>query len=232
MVDCGRMRRILLAIFAFVLSENAFAQISAQASIASDYVFRGVSLTDGRPTAAVEIDYDSPTGWFAGALATETHLYGETRYEPEYVVDVGYAHALGAGLTWEAGATYSIFSDFSIWNYAEVFAGVLGERWNARLYCASDYFGRGRRTYYAEFNYAQPLAAHWRLLGHVGLLQGSKVSFDPHARTLDASIGVAAKFGNTSFAVKRSLTNHDNYLYPLATASDRGAWTVSLAYSY
>jgi len=226
------MCRILFVLFTLTLAQVSIAQVSAQTSVVSDYVYRGVSLTQGRPVATIEVDYDDPSGWFAGALASETHLYGQRHYETEIVVDAGYAHALTPGLTWEAGATYSYFNAFTFWNYAEVFAGLLGERWNARLFYANDYFGRDRRSWYGEFNYTQPLDAHWRLLGHVGVVRSSRTPFDPHTQVLDASIGVAAKFGSASFALKRSVMNHDNYLYSPAGAPERGKWVVSAAYSY
>jgi uncharacterized protein (TIGR02001 family) len=226
------MRRALVALLLLLPGASALAQVSAQATVASDYLFRGVSLTDGRPAASLEINYDDSSGWFAGGLATATYLYGEHHYEPEYIVDVGYAHALSAGLTWEVGATYAVFADFTFWNYVETFVGLLGERWNARLYYAPDYFGRGQRAAYAEFNYAQPLDEHWRLLGHVGVVHHSDVSFDPHSRTLDASVGIAARYGNVSFALKRSMLNHENSLYPTDAPSGRGNWLLSVAYSY
>ncbi len=227
------MRRALIALLLVLLpGASAFGQVSVQTSVASDYLFRGVSLTDGRPTASLEVNYDDSSGWFAGGLATATYLYGESHYEPEYIVDAGYAHALNAGLTWEVGATYAVFADFTFWNYTETFVGVLGERWNARLYYAPDYFGRGRRTAYAEFNYAQPLDEHWRLLGHVGVVHDSDVSVDPHSRTYDASVGIAARYGSVSFALKRSTLNHENSLYPIDTASGRGNWLLSVAFSY
>jgi uncharacterized protein (TIGR02001 family) len=226
------MRRICFALLALLPGASALAQVSAQAGIASDYVFRGVSLTQGRPVATLEVDYDAAAGWFAGGLATATHLYTERRYEPEYVIDAGYAHALDAGLTWEVGATYAVFGNYTFWNYAELFAGVLGERWNARLYHAADYFGRGKRTWYGEFNYALPLDAHWRILAHAGAVEISRTALDPKRRTLDASVGVAAKFGSASLEIKRSVTNHESYLYPLEPSQARGAWIVSVAYSY
>ena len=232
MVDRGRMRRHLIALLALCWSGGAIAQISAQVSLASDYIYRGVTLTDNRPTAMVELNYDSPNGWFASGLATETRFFGERHYEPEYVVDAGYAHALAAGLTWEAGASYSVFSKATFWNYSEAFVGVLGEHWNARLYYSPDYFGRGRRTWYAQFDYAQPLVEHWNLIGHVGSFKSSGGEEDPHGHTFDASLGIAAKFGSASFELKRSIADHDNYLYPLAPTTRRDNWIVSVAYSY
>jgi len=226
------MRRILFVLLVLAPIDRTFAQISAQASIASDYVYRGVSLTQGRPVAALEVGYDSPSGWFAGALATATHLYGQKNYEPEYVLDLGYAHTLTPGLTWEVGATRSIFASYAFWNYSEAFVGLLGERWNARIYYASDYFGRGRQSWYGEFNYAQPLDEHWRFLAHAGMVQATKSASNPHSQVLDASIGLAARFGATSFAIKRSALNHDNYLYSSVSTAEPGTWVVSLAYSY
>ncbi len=226
------MRHVVVALLALLPGCNALAQVSAQVNVASDYVFRGVSLTDNRPAAAAEVNYDSSIGWFAGAQISQTRLYAESHAEPEFVVDAGYAYTLGSGLTLEAGATYSIFPNFTFWNYHETFVGLLAQSWNARLYYAPDYFGRGGRTLYVEFNYVHALDERFRLLAHLGALRSTPVPVEGHARTLDASLGIGAKFGNGSIEFKRVATDHASYLYPLAAAADRGEWVLSLSYAY
>jgi uncharacterized protein (TIGR02001 family) len=226
------MYRGILALIGLLLAGDALAQVSAQVSAASDNVYRGVSLTDSRPAAAAELNYDSDAGWFVGGQASETRLYREYGDHPEYTVDAGFAHALTAQLTWEAGATYSTFPGFTFWNYAEGFAGVLGENWNARIYYSPNYFGRQQRTVYAEFNYSHALGERLRLLAHVGALQGLSAAAGESNRTLDASVGVGAKFNGIHVQFAWVTTNRTNFLYPIDGSGDRQKWVLSLAYLY
>jgi hypothetical protein len=50
--------------------------------------------------------------------------------------------------------------------------GLLGERWNLRLYHSPDYYGSGQRSVYGEFNLRWPVAKGVGLMGHVGVLRG------------------------------------------------------------
>jgi uncharacterized protein (TIGR02001 family) len=229
------MRRFAFALSlsaTFGVAGDALAQVSAQISIASDNVFRGVSLSDGRASAALEVNYDNDAGWFTGAQISSTHLARENHDNPKLVVDAGYAHALTSKLTWEVGATYSAFPGFTYWNYGEAFAGVLAENWNARLHYAPDYFGRQRRTLYAEYNYQYALNQRWRVIAHVGALRSSPAAADGRAWAYDGSLGLAARFGSTTLTFRRVATDRSNYLYPLAPTSERADWVMSLAWSY
>ncbi|MGH8124203.1 MAG: TorF family putative porin [Rudaea sp.] len=215
-----------------MLAGNALAQVSAEVSIASDNVFRGISLTENRAAPAVDLAFDGSAGWFVGGMASTTQFYGQTHTSPEAVVDAGYAQVTSSGLTWEAGATYSIFSNFAFWNYSEAFVGLLSENWNARLYYSPDYFGRRERTLYAEFNYSHALGDRLRLLSHLGALQGSSRFATSNPRTLDASLGLGAKLGSVNMQLKWVTRNRGSLLYPVAFADSRHEWVLSLAYSY
>lgn len=229
------MRRYLPGCCAAVLLGAActvHAQVSAQLSVTNDNVFRGVSLSDGRASAAAEVNYDSDAGWFAGGQVSSTRLAGEHHDNPELVVDAGYAHALTSKLTWEAGATYSTFPNFTFWNYGEAFAGVLAENWSTRLRYSPNYFGRRRRTLYAEYDFQYPLDERWRVIAHVGALHSAPAGADGRAWAYDGSLGIAARFGSMTIAFRRVAIDRSNYLYPLAPTSGRADWVVSLAWSY
>jgi uncharacterized protein (TIGR02001 family) len=217
-----------IALLAAWPAQPAFAQISGQASIASDNTFRGVSLNDERPTASLELDYDSPDGWFVAGLATQARLFTQRSASAQFIADAGYAHTLASGLTWELGATRYSFPKVSFYNYTEVFAGLSSHNWNARLYYAPDYFGRNRRTLYAEFNYVQPLDARWRLLGHLGYLRDGLGGQTLDIRTLDASAGLGAKIASFDIQLKWVATNRPTYFYPVATADGRSEWVASV----
>jgi uncharacterized protein (TIGR02001 family) len=220
-----------VAACAVLLSCSAQAQWSAQVGAASDYVYRGVSLNDDRPAAMAAVNYDSAAGWYLGAQVGETRLYGERHTEPLWIADVGYAHALTSQLSWEIGVTYSVFSHFTFWNYAETFVGLSAENWSLRLYHAPDYFGRGRHSTYLEFNAMHPLDERWRLLGHVGMQQAVAQVGD-HGRTFDTSVGLGAKFDRVDLQLLWIATSRANYLYPSLSPEDRRRWVLSAAYAF
>jgi hypothetical protein len=178
------------------------------------------------------VNYDNAAGWYLGAQVGETRLYGERHTEPLWIVDVGYAHALTSRLSWEIGATYSIFTDFGFWNYAETFVGLSAENWNLRLYHAPDYFGRGRHSTYLELNAMHPLDERWRLIGHVGVQQAGTTQEGGRARTIDASLGLGAKFGRVDMQLLRVAVNRANYTYPTTSPEDRQRWVLSAAYAF
>jgi uncharacterized protein (TIGR02001 family) len=226
------VRRIVLVLFGLLWAGHAIAQMSGQISIASDNVFRGVSISDSRPSVAAEINYDGGAGWFVGGQAAQTQFYGQGHANPEIVVDAGYVHALGSGLSWEAGATYSTFPNFTFWNYAEGFVGILSDNWNARLYWSPNYFGRHQRTAYAEFNYSHPLGERLRLLAHVGAVHADAAQNIGNSRAFDASLGLGTTVSNVNIQMNWIATNRNSFLYPIATGGDRQEWVLSLAYTF
>ncbi len=160
------------------------------------------------------------------------HLYAEkVTTSPSTSSTSGYAHALDVrALTWEAGATRTRSSATS--RFLELFRGV---RRPARrtLECAAllrfrtiSASAMAGEPGTARFNYAQPLerplaAPRARRRGR----SACAVSlYDPHSqRCLDASVGIAAKYGSCELRdFRRSAMNHDNYLYTAGTPAEQG----------
>jgi len=212
--------------------DAAHAQLSGQIGLASDYVYRGVSLNDDRPAVTAAVNYDGAAGWYLGAQIGETRLFGERHAEPLWVAAAGYAHALTSRLSWEVGATYSNFTGFTFWNYAEMFVGLSAERWSLRLYRAPNYFGRHRRSTYLEFNGSRPLDERWRLLAHLGVQQAEFTRGGDRDRTFDASLGLGAKFGRVDVQLLWVAVNRANYAYPSTAPDERRRWVLSAVYAF
>lgn len=184
--------RAALCISLFVASGAAWAQTGGSVAVLSDYLYRGVSLSDQRPTASLGVAHDDPEGWFGGASLTGVSLGPYPRRQLQVLGYAGYAGRLSDRLGWEAGATGVHFGADSRYDYGEGFAGLSGERWNMRLHYAPDYFGSGVRTAYGEFNVGLPLSPMTRATAHVGgLMRIGGAPSQGGRPTLDASLGLA-----------------------------------------
>ena len=169
----------------------AQAQFAASAGVDSEYRFRGVSLSDGRPGLRLSLSYDHPGGAYAGTSATEAELARGQRYT-QLLGYAGFVTRTEQGCSWEFGLSASHFGGDSSYDYAEVFAGLLTERWSLRVYYAPDYFGRGQATAYAELDGHLALAPPWRLFGHAGALAvvGGVVDRDTRTTRTDLRAGL------------------------------------------
>ncbi|SEB13539.1 TorF family putative porin [Variovorax sp. YR216] len=169
----------------------AFAQVGGNIAFLTDDRYRGISLSQEKPTLRLGAAYDDPSGWFGGVSLTEVMLY-RPRWQVQVLGYAGYAGRLSERLGWEAGATVVHFGADSKYDYQEVFGGLSGERWNARLHYSPDYFGSGTRTAYGEFNVGVPISPIMRVTAHAGaLMRLGGASIEGGRVSLDGSLGLA-----------------------------------------
>jgi len=150
---------------------GAWADVGATVSMQTDARERGMSYSANRPSAQVGLAWDGDVGWYGGAQL------GQARFTQKQGAALqlygGRVYGLTPGLDGEAGVVAHVYENVSNYDYQEVYAGLLGERWNLRAYASPDYYGTGQHSVYAEFNLRWPLADGVAALGHVGWLHGS-----------------------------------------------------------
>ena len=111
------------------------AQPGGSVAVDSDYRYRGVSLSDEQPSLRLTLNYDASERWYAGAsrhgreAAGQRQLHAAARLRR--LVDAGCRRP---GL--ELGRDGVHFGGDSRLRLREAYAGLLGERWNMRLYFA------------------------------------------------------------------------------------------------
>jgi len=186
-----RHARHLLWTCALLVSGVARAQFGASIGVESDNRFRGVSLSDGQPDLRLSLAYDHDSGAFAGASATRVEFM-RGHHALQLLGYGGVVMRMTPTLSAEIGVTSSTFSGNTRYDYTEVFAGVLSERWSLRAYYAADYFGFGQATSYVELNAHTPLTSRLRLFGHAGALiaLGGAAVDDSRRTRADLRIGV------------------------------------------
>lgn len=165
---------------------------SANASVVSQYVSRGLRQTWGKPALQAGIDYTAPSGFYAGVLGSQVSDHVIAGAHAEIDTHLGYATTVAHGVElttglyryWYPGARYDKAAgggpatgyDYTEWMVGAGWRGVSVKLWTT----LSNYFGfdgnsladgidRGSRgSTYAEANWAVPLPNNFTLGLHVG----------------------------------------------------------------
>jgi uncharacterized protein (TIGR02001 family) len=224
-----------VAVWFLSLSLDAFGQFSGSATVVSDYRFRGVSLSHNRPAAQVAVAYDDASGWYGGAFASTVQLVYPTNRELQLVSFLGYARRMPSGLSWEAGADYSLITGAQSYSYSEAYVGLSSENVNARLYYAPRYFGQDTDVIYGEINAAQRLLDRVRLLAHAGALHNNSdgaYNQRPDHRIFDVSVGVAFDLDRFNVQLSWVGVSSVNTPYPVAGMRSKNGAVLLLSYSF
>lgn len=218
----------MLAALAAGVATPVRAQVAARAVLTSDYRYRGVSLSDGKPSASLSLSYDHDSGLYAGATVTgvigprgDARLLGTAEY-------VGYARHFDTGTAWDIGATHAkiddqIRADHSF-EHTEIYAGLIRDHASAHLYYSPNYFGQGAATVYVDVDGAFRPARRWRLFGHVGALTPleGRGSSDIRRERYDLRAGAAAEFERGELQLAWTVTG-PGAGYPLGQTQGEGA---------
>jgi uncharacterized protein (TIGR02001 family) len=203
----------------------ARAQWSASVSAMSDYRFRGVSLSDHKPDLRAGIAYDGRAGWYGGAALTRVEL-GPEGARAQLLGYAGLSRRWSADWAWDAGITATHFVADADYDYAELYAGVLGRNLQARVYASPTYFGRHSRSLYAELDAQWPLSRWWSAQAHAGRLAASG-----RGQRSDWRVGLRRGFDAAQVQLDWSSAGHGGP-YPAAYDGRRSGWTFSVSYFF
>lgn len=195
----GRVRALLVAAFLAspLLSLPARAQIAVSATATSNYQYRGVTLSDGKPALSLNIAYDPAAGAYVGAalIGAKTEFAGVQGLG--HVEYLGYAGRLRSGSIWDIGITNTHMTNYYHQKYkydiAEIYAGIRGRKLNYYLYYSPNYYRAGVNTLYAQISGSVRIARPWRLFGNAGALTSlGGGGYGIFREQYDLGVGVAA----------------------------------------
>jgi uncharacterized protein (TIGR02001 family) len=218
-----------------MLSCVAWGQVSGSATIDSDYRFRGVSLSDSKPSLRLDANLDTQSGWYAGAAATQARGPGGDPYA-QLLGYGGYVRPIADGRSVELGASYSHFANKGFLDFGEAYAGLLSDSWSLRMNFSPGYFGRHVQTIYLDASGRWRLGERARLFGHAGLLApvagdhpGNSESNRPRG---DVLVGLGWGLGDADLRVAWTLASAGGPFPGVAPSQHRGAWLFSASYSF
>jgi uncharacterized protein (TIGR02001 family) len=217
------------------LCVDARAEWSGSVSVVSDYRYRGISLTGNDPALQGTIDYDDPSGFYAGAFASNVKFAFSSGREAQLLSFAGYARQLPSGLTIDAGVDYSLFSRTHDYDYPEIYCGFASGNISGRVYYSPRYFGRFGDAVYGEVNVAQPLTDKVRLVAHGGVLHSSyenAYAASTSRATFDGRIAVSFDVDGFNVEVGLVGVTSAQSAYPFAGNARRNGVVATLTRSF
>ncbi|MEW5770864.1 MAG: TorF family putative porin [Pseudomonadota bacterium] len=242
-----------MLVLAGVMSVPAIAadsphSIAYNVGATTDYIFRGISQSQGDPAISGGIDYSHASGFYAGAWAS-TQKWVETgpyKTDSDFELDLygGYKGTVG-DIGYDVGVIrYSYDGDrgaavtLPTPDTTEVYIGASWKFLSAKYsYVVSDYFvgwgsptAKSNGSSYLELNATHDLGNGWGLLGHIG---HQKVENTSIASYTDFKVGVTKDVGFGVVTLAYSDTDADTTSYTWAgeKVAD-GAFALSFSKSF
>lgn len=195
----------IAGVIAFLPTPAAAGQIGAVVSIFSDERFRGVSVSDGRPVATLDLSYDAPHGLYGSLSGTLVATRDEGPRALSAIVNAGYAKQLRSGLIADVGIYHTRYTHYSGLSsgrsFTEVYAGLMGKAFGGRISVSPNYLGVARWTAHGEVDGHLDLSRNTFVEGEAGLLVPlSKSAYQEHIHSqFDARLGLARREGPVTF---------------------------------
>lgn len=187
-------------------------------SIVSDAVFRGRTLSDGRPVAALAGSHDWRSGFHAGAEVLAVSARDDGVRFLGVSAEAGYARRLAGGATIDAGIIHRAYSAAYTpgvaAGFTEAYAGLSRGPLNVRLAFSPDYFDRGAAALHAGADVVRTLGGGTRLNlgGGVLIVLEEAPATSPLRSRWDARAGLSRDFGRLAI---------DGAVHAIGPAPDR-----------
>lgn len=139
--------------------QAAAATLSANAAVTSDYVFRGISQTNGHPALQTGVRGQAGNGWYVSSWASSLDPYPDNGAWAELDLMAGWQGVLGQDLTLDASVTRYTYPGASraASDYNELVSTLTWRRLWLTAGWSNDVFASGHSALYTQFGVRVPL---------------------------------------------------------------------------
>ncbi len=170
-----------------------YAETTANFGVASNYVWRGVTMTNDRPSVSGGIDHLQSEQYYMGFWlsniedrqdgnneGSKIDIYAGTRLPlGELDIELGVLHYYfnrGNHFNPELKQNGKLVPDSANDNsFSELLLGIEGNIFRARGYYSDDYYGSGHASYYWQIGVEYPIAEEIVVQGYYGLKDSEAV---------------------------------------------------------
>lgn len=146
---------------------TAQAEISANVTVATDYLFRGISQTDERPAIQGGFDYAHDSGIYVGTWASNVNFGTQTSTEMDYYI--GFANETDGGFGYDLSVIFFDYPGDGKFDYIEYALGFSYGGFGFGLVYSDEYLGDdGPEFWYPYADYSFGLTEDLSLDLHVG----------------------------------------------------------------
>lgn len=230
---CNRLLRIALcAASAAGCPVAAASEFSGIATLTSQYIYRGQSLSDGNPAVQLGLDYEFHSGVFIGVWGSTIDLQSaSSRRDVELDYYLGYHYALKVPVSLSATfLRYTYPGQTGSHNYDHneyLLAATFRERYSIEFGYTADLYGLDRSGRHWELRADHPVDSAWVLSAGLGQNDLTEIGVD---RYLYWDVGASARFSWLTVDL-RWFDNQDAYGLPdyLSAGSQ---WVASLSVAF
>ncbi len=157
--------------------ESADGAHSTSGSVAfsSEYIWRGISQTDGDPAISGSLDYGHSSGLYAGVWGSNVD-YGDDA-SAEFDIYLGYANEFGeSGIGYDVGVLRYMFPGED-YNFNEVYGSLSYSIFSAGVAYSSDTLGSGEDGFYYYLDAGYELPMGLNLYGGIGYYDADEETF-------------------------------------------------------
>ncbi|ABG39189.1 conserved hypothetical protein [Paraglaciecola sp. T6c] len=161
------------------VSQTALAEVTANASVTSNYIWRGLTQTTNDAAVQGGIDYANENGFYVGTWVSNVNYGADDVYSYEHDMYFGFSGESG-DITYDVGYLYYNYDSEAEFDFAEVYGSVgyggLSATLSLLAHTEADE-GEGRDYGFAEasyisVDYGMPVLNGAELGFHVGYHQG------------------------------------------------------------
>lgn len=155
------------------------AELTANASVANNYLWRGLTQTINEAAVQGGVDYASESGFYAGTWVSNVSYDSDDAYSYEHDMYFGFAGE-ASGVSYDMGYLYYNYDENAGFDFSEVYGSIGIGNFSATLWLlatAEPSEGPGQDFGFAEasytsLNYTIPLASGAEIGLHAGYHEG------------------------------------------------------------
>lgn len=187
-------------------AQNLPVDISTTVTLTSDYLFRGISQTDGKPAAQAGVTASHESGFFAGIWGSNVDFGPGSDADYEVDLFAGFANSIG-DFGYSVQALYYMYpSDNADANYLELGVDLsytlAYSTFNVSGYWSPDYAGDAGDAWYLAYGVDIALSDAWTFSVATGWN-----GFENDRNYLNSTIGLAYEVDGWVFDATYSLTD-------------------------